>query len=150
MAQYAIIDSGIVTNVIDAPEGWPTGINITTLNPKPGIGWGFNGSVFTPPTVDPVPQPATTTPYMSHFGFLIRLTPQARLAIRDRTDKASASYDATLDDAMFLFNSAERIDVTLALTQQLVGYMAQTGLIDTGDMPTLLAPIDINSPHAKP
>ncbi len=87
---------------------------------------------------------------MSHFGFLLRLTPQQRLAIRDRTDKANPAYDATLDDAMFLFNAADQIDVELEMTQQLVGYMATIGLVTPEQMSTILAPISISSPHAKP
>lgn len=152
MARFALIDRfGVVANIIEAPEGWPDGVNITTLVPQPGIGWTFANGVFTAPLPDPAPEPQpTTTPYMSHFGFLLRFTPAQRLNIRDRTDKASPNYDATLDDAMFLFNSAERIDVSLALTQQLVGYMAATGLITEAEIPSRLAPIDINSPHAKP
>ena len=146
----AIIEGGIVANVILADE-WPGAVDVTDLDPRPGPGWTYDGTAFTPPAiVAPAPQPVATTPRMSHFGFLSRLTPQARLAIRDRTDKASANYDPILDDAMFLFNSAEQIDVSLALTQQLVGYMAQTGLIAAGDVPGLLAEIEVTSPHAKP
>jgi len=143
----AIIEGGIVANVILADE-WPGAVDVTDLDPRPGPGWTYDGEAFAPPApVDPV---IATTPRMTHFGFLSRLTPQARLAIRDRTDKTSANYDPILDDAMFLFNSAEQIDVSLALTQQLVGYMAQTGLIAAGDVPGLLAEIEVTSPHAKP
>ena len=92
------------------------------------------------------PQVATpaTTPYMTHFGFLARLSPQERTAIRRAT-----ANDPILDDAMFLFNSAERIDVTLAETQQLVGYLALQGHIKPERVPALLAPIPLDSPHAK-
>ena len=146
----AIIEGGIVANVIIA-DAWPGGIDVTDLTPRPGPGWTYDGTAFTPPAiVAPAPQPVATTPRMSHFGFLSRLTPQTRLAIRDRTDKASAQYDPILDDAMFLFNSAEQIDVSLPLTQQLVGYMMQTGLIAPADMATALAEIESTSPHAKP
>ncbi len=97
----------------------------------------------------PSPQPSAFTNYMSHFGFLSRLTPQQRLAIRDRTSSISPNYDPVLDDAMFLFNSAETIDVGLITTQQLAGYLAQTGLISAEDLPRLLAPIESTSPHAR-
>jgi len=95
-----------------------------------------------------LPLPAFTN-YMSHFGFLSRLSPQQRLAIRVRTNSTSPSYDPVLDDAMFLFDNAETIDVNLTTTQQLVGYLAQTGLISTSDIPVLLAPIESTSPHAR-
>ena len=154
MAELAIVENSKVVNVIVAPEDWPEGVNITALDPKPAIGWGYeNGAFVAPPLVtppEPEPPAPTTTPYMSHFGFLLRFSPAQRLAIRDRCDKASPNYDPTLDDAMFLFNSAERIDVTLPLTQQLVGYMAMTGLITEAEIPSRLAPIESTSPHAKP
>lgn len=52
-----------------------------------------------------------TTPRMTHFGFLSRLTPQERTAVRTAT-----ASDPILDDAMFLFNQARDIDVTLPTT----------------------------------
>lgn len=144
----AIIEGGIVANIILA-DSWDGGIDVTDLVPQPAPGWTFDGQAFAPPAPQ-APAPAATTPYMSHFGFLLRFSPAQRLAIRDRCDKASPNYDPTLDDAMFLFNSAERIDVTLPLTQQLVGYMAMTGLITEAEIPSRLAPIEVTSPHAKP
>ena len=47
---------------------------------------------------EPAQLPATN-PRMTHFGFLSRLTPQERTAVR-----ASTANDPVLDDAMFLFN----------------------------------------------
>lgn len=44
-------------------------------------------------------EPAPVTPRMTHFGFLSRLTPQERTAVRQAT-----AADPILDDAMFLFN----------------------------------------------
>lgn len=84
-----------------------------------------------------------TTLRMTHFGFLSRLTPQERTAVRTAT-----ASDPILDDAMFLFNQAREIDVSLNTTQQLVGYLAATGLIAPERVPALLAPIAADSPHA--
>jgi hypothetical protein len=145
MPIYAIIENGKVVNVIDAPEGWPVGINVSTLSPVPGIGWSYESGQFIQPEAEAGPSVPTTTPYMSHFGFLSRLTQPERSAIRNAT-----ATDPVLDDAMFLFDSAERIDVTLVETQQLVGYLALVGLISSDRIPQLLAPIDLSSPHAKP
>jgi len=151
VARFAIIESGRVANVIEAPSDWPEGIRVDGMSPEPSIGWAYDGTVFTAPPAAPPPTPVVqTTPRMSHFGFLSRMTPAARLAIRQRTERGSPDYDPILDDAMFLFHNAEQIDVSLELTQQLVGYMAQIGLVTSADVPALLAPIDINSPHAKP
>lgn len=146
MKRFALIESGIVTNVIVA-DAWPGGIDVTNLTPRPSPGWTYDGVTFVaPPVVTP---PVATTSYMSHFGFLSRFTPQQRLAIRERTNAASPNYDPALDDAMFLFNQAETINVDLQTTKQLVGYLAQTGLIDAADVPRLLAPIESSSPHAR-
>ena len=120
--------------------------DLTDLTPRPGPGWAYNGTTFSPPAPPAqAPSAPTTTPFMSHFGFLSRLSPTERTAIRTAT-----KTDPILDDAMFLFDSAERIDVTLPLTQQLVGYMAMTGLITEAEIPSRLAPIETTSPHAKP
>ena len=141
----AIIENGVVANVIVA-DAWPSGIDITNFTPRPGPGWTYDGTTFSPPAPPaPAPSAPTTTPFMSHFGFLSRLTPQERTAVRSAT-----ATDPVLDDAMFLFNSAERIDVTLPTTQQLVGYLAQQGHITQSRVPELLSPISITSPHAKP
>lgn len=142
----AIIENNLVTNVIVA-DSWPDGIDVTDITPRPGPGWLYDGQSFSPPA--PVEPVVNTVPTMSQFGFLSRLTTQQRLDIRDRTDKTSVNYDPVLDDAMFLFNTAEQIDVSLPLTQQLVGYLAQVELVANSDIPMLLAEININSPHAK-
>lgn len=136
----AIIENGVVANVILA-DSWPSGIDITDITPRPGPGWLYDGQVFTAP--EPVEPVVQTTPYMTHIGFLLRMTPQERTAVR-----AATASDPILDDAMFLFNSAQRIDVTLPETQMLVGYLAQSGLIAPERVPELLAPIPIDSPHA--
>jgi hypothetical protein len=144
---FAIVENSAVVNVILA-DSWLGGIDVTGLALRPSIGWTYDGAVFSAPVLppsDPQPLAQTTTPYMSHFGFLSRLTQQERTAIR-----AATAADPVLDDAMFLFNSAERIDVTLPQTQMLVGYLAQQGHIAAARVPALLAPIDLASPHAKP
>ena len=56
-------------------------------------------------------EPSPVTPRMTHFGFLSRLTPQERTAVRQAT-----AADPMLDDAMVLFNQAREIDVTLPNT----------------------------------
>lgn len=138
---FATIKNGIVDNVILA-DSWPGGVDVTDIYPRPGPDWIYDGEAFSPPPPAP-PPPPPTTPYMTHFGFLSRMTPQERTAVR-----AATASDPILDDAMFLFNSAQRIDVTLPETQMLVGYLAQSGLIAPERVPELLAPIPIDSPHA--
>ena len=77
VAEFAIIQNGVVRNVIVADEGWPEGINITTLDPKPAIGWSFVDGAFVAPPVEAAPEPTpapTHTPIMTHLSFLERMT----------------------------------------------------------------------------
>jgi hypothetical protein len=140
---FALIDGGVVTNVILAPADYPSGIDITDIEPRPSIGWLYDGTAFTSGTAV---APATpTSPRMTHLYFLQRFTMQERAAVR-----LAATSDPVLDDAMFLFNSARDIDVSLLMTQQLVGYMAATGLIAPERVPELLAeaPVTENGVYA--
>lgn len=75
---FAIIEGGIVANVILADE-WD-GVDVTDLDPRPSPGWAYDGQSFAPPA--PVEPVIATTPRMTHFGFLSRLTPQERTAVR--------------------------------------------------------------------
>lgn len=146
MAEYAIIESGAVVNVIVADEGWPTGINITALDPKPGIGWTFAGGVFAAPPAEPAqaPEPPIThTPRMTHFAFLRRLTLAEHIGIETAT-----ATDVTLRVAKQRFDAARDINVSFAETQQLVGYMAQQGLLAPARVPQLLALIALTEEGA--
>jgi hypothetical protein len=145
MPVFALITNGVVTNLIDAPADWPEGVNVTALAPRPGIGWTFANGVFTAPPVEPGPVLPTTTPYMTQYGWLSRITQPKRTAIRNL-----AKTDEVLDDGLFLFQIAGRVDVSLTETQQLVGYLQMLGVIDAADAVALLAPIAIDSPHANP
>ena len=92
----ALIENGTVVNTIVA-DSWPEGVDITDITPRPGPGWTYDGETFAPPA--PVEPVIATTPRMTHFGFLSRLTPAERTAVRTAT-----AADPVLDDAMFLFN----------------------------------------------
>jgi len=61
--EYAIIDAGgTVDNTVlwDGSSAWPvpsgfTAVRIDTLDPKPGVGWTYNGTTFSPPSPAPPP-----------------------------------------------------------------------------------------------
>ena len=110
-------------------------------------GWVFEAETANPEYLAAI-VPATT-PRISQFGFLSRFSREERSLLRQRTDKNDPAYDPILDDGMFMLDRAERIDVSLPLTQQLVGYMAVSGLIAPERVPALLAEIETSSPHAK-
>ena len=57
---FAIIQNGTVANVIVADQGFinvhcPGAVRIDTLTPVPGIGWTYDGTVFTAPPAPPLP-----------------------------------------------------------------------------------------------
>lgn len=49
---YAIIENGVVVNVIvvDGDCSCPGAVRIDTLDPVPGVGWGYDGATFSMPT----------------------------------------------------------------------------------------------------
>lgn len=71
MPHFALIQNGVVANIIVAAD-WPGGVDITALDPKPGIGWTFANGTFTPPV--PTPPVVAVTPLMTHLAFLERMT----------------------------------------------------------------------------
>lgn len=60
---YALIKSGIVENTIIADEGfiamiaseWDHCVRVDEMDPQPGIGWSYDGSVFTAPVIPEEP-----------------------------------------------------------------------------------------------
>ena len=88
---YALIDDGLVVNVITVEDTWPEGVDITGLDPQPGIGWGYDGDAFTPPPPElPEPQPPVDNspdgngPFLSNYAFDMRFTLPERIAIKQR------------------------------------------------------------------
>lgn len=63
MARFAIIQNSTVANIVQAApafaasQGWVAAANDV------GIGWTYNGSVFTAPAAQPVPVPFSVTRY---------------------------------------------------------------------------------------
>lgn len=131
---FALIEDGVVASVILA-DTWPDGVDVTDIVPRPAPGWLYDGQAFTrPEPVAPVPQ---TTPRMTHYAFLRRLSLAEHVAI-----ESAMSGDVTLRVAQQRFNAAQNVNVGIPETQQFVGYLAQQGLIAPGRVADLLAPID--------
>jgi hypothetical protein len=63
MMNYALINNNLVENVADADQAWAQSVapdwqyvvDLTGMNPEPGINWTFDGSTFTAPVVPPAP-----------------------------------------------------------------------------------------------
>lgn len=87
----------------------------------------------------------TTTPRMTQYGFLSRLTLEEHVGIED-----AMSGSTLLRVAKQRFDAAQNVDVSLVETQQFVGLLAQMKLLAPERVPELLAPISADSPHALP
>ena len=61
--QYALINNNLVENVAEGDQAWADSVvsdwqavvNITSINPQPGIGWSYTNGVFTAPVNPPAP-----------------------------------------------------------------------------------------------
>ena len=56
--RYAIIEGGIVTNIIKLkafqnPDPWGNAVDITDLDENPGINWFYDGDSFSKPPMPP-------------------------------------------------------------------------------------------------
>lgn len=65
--QYALINNNLVENVAEADQAWADSVasdwqavvNVTSMNPRPGIGWSYTNGIFTAPVIPPIPVPDT-------------------------------------------------------------------------------------------
>lgn len=137
MAQLGILSAAgdvFVNVIVGDPLRYPDAVDLTGVEPCPGKGWGWDGAVATPPP----PAPAAVSSRMTQLYFLRRATAAERTAIR-----GARATDPKLDDAMYLFEQARDVDVSLPLTQQLVGYLALQGYIAADRVADLLAPAPV-------
>jgi hypothetical protein len=73
---FALIKNNVVENVAEADQAWADSvapdwqavINITSMNPQPGVGWSYSNGVFTAP-VYPEPPPAPDTWVITRNAF---------------------------------------------------------------------------------
>jgi hypothetical protein len=138
-------DGTAVANLIigDAAQ-WPDAIDVTDIDPRPGPGWAYDGVAFAAPPPAPADAPVLS-PRMTRLYLLNRYTAAERAAIR-----AARATDPVLDDAMYLFEQAQNVDVSLPLTQQLVGYLAQQGHIAAERVAEILAPAPLGEDGVLP
>ena len=108
MTRFAVVDSeNKVANVVigDAPlniEGqW---IDLTGVNPEPGIGWSYEGGVFAPPP--PPPAPPALPPIITKIAMLTRLTDAEYVGIL-----AAAKTDIEVEGWLGRFNAASTINL---------------------------------------
>lgn len=66
--QYALIKNNLVENVAEGDQAWADAVapdwqavvDITSMDPQPGIDWSYTNGQFTPPPAPPAPEPVLT------------------------------------------------------------------------------------------
>ena len=142
MSEIAIIMSGIVEHVIVsdmdfalqefAAEGVDI-IDVSALEPQPGIGWAYASGVFTAP-IQPPPEPIAPVGYgriITRLAFLSRFTDAEAVAI-DLASIGATVQAATLRRANAKISSAEEIQLDNAETRAGVQSLETAGLIAAG------------------
>jgi hypothetical protein len=131
---YAVLNDDLVVieirSIADSPIVPGESAMDISNSPEVQVGWKFD------PETNKFSSPAPAmSSMMTHLYFLSRMTREERIAIR-----TAAQTDPILNDAMMLFERAREVNVSLSMTQQLVGYLAMIGLLQPERVPVLLAP----------
>jgi len=143
MKQFALIENGVVVNVIDVgPDSWDEGIEITDLHPRPGIGWRHDDHAgFTAPAVpesDPAPGPVPPNRIITNYAFDMRFSLDERVAIEMAgLDDPAASMDARAQAAALRVSQerakkAQFTDLDNPIVRASVEQMEAGGLLAPG------------------
>lgn len=146
MSEYAVISNSIVTDVLVADQSfidsyYPGSPQIDGLDPQPGIGWGYDGTNFTPPAAGtpPAPQPPTVFDTQS---FRARYTLQELINTDNYAQwpgiaQADAQQMLTIKQS---FATATSIDITAQNVIDSVNFEASLGMITTARAAEILDP----------
>lgn len=141
---FAILNSeNIVINVIEATS-WSNGIDITSLNPRPGINWVYDpvNRIFAAPVAAEIPDniypEITETSLMTQLAFLNKFTFEELSAI-----ESAPSDLILLKVAKLKFHAAREIDVSRLDTQQYVMVLVHLGILSEIRAAEILSPISI-------
>lgn len=151
---YALIEHGQVVNIIVAND-WHEGVEITNLDPQPGIGWEYDGASFTPPEIEEtVQEPQSLGSMVTRLAFLNRFTQAERVALEiaalDVPDAAMESriLAASIRVMMQSVYAANFIDLGRADTRAGVERLGTSGLISIERAAEILdTPVE---PHEVP
>ena len=128
----AIIENGIGANVVVADAG-PGGVRVEHLDPRPGIGWAYDGENFTAPAEEE-PEPVVSRVELTKLEFLRRFTAEERITARK-------SGDPVIEDAEILVNLADHINLTDEDTINYVHYLAHVNILEPFRVEEILKPI---------
>lgn len=107
--RFAIIVADTVDNIAisDDPldSNW---IDLTGINPQPGIGWGYKDGAFAPPPAPPAPPPPPPEPrIITKVAMLTRRLTQAEfvgILVAAKTDPAIEAWK-------YVFDAASQVDL---------------------------------------
>lgn len=123
MARIAIIENGVVVNVIVADSG-SNGVDVTDLNVNPG--WLYDGVDFTPPPLPVTPPPPPAPLYSSYTvaTFIEALTRDEALNFL-----ATMKTDPLLEMWYELAKARNGVDFNDEATRTNAAYLVQAGIL---------------------
>jgi hypothetical protein len=107
--RFAIIVAYTVENIAIADEPLDTNwIDLTSVDPQPGIGWGYKDGAFTPPPAPPAPPPPPPAPrVITKVSMLTRRLTQAEFV----GILTAAKTDVAIEAWKYVFDAASTIDL---------------------------------------
>jgi hypothetical protein len=146
---HAVVENGFVVNVVVADQAfmdkwYPGSVDITGMDPMPGIGWAYDGTTFKPPEPElpPIPIPKPPIVVFSTQGFRARYTLDELIAV-DNCD-SNASIKPNDKKRMNTINTSVIANDTINITHQnvidAVNFEAQIGLITQARADQILDP----------
>lgn len=139
MAEIALIRAGVVEAVIVADIafaqtlGAEDAVDVSALQPRPGVGWGYSSGAFVEPPAPPVvPQaPVDYGRIVTRLAFLNRFTDAEAVGI-DLASVGVTAAAAGLRRAQNKINAAEEIQLDNPETRAGVMVLETAGLLAVG------------------
>lgn len=125
---HAVVSGGMVVNMLMA-DSWPGAIDVHDLDPRPAIGWSYDGTVFTPPA-------QAMQNEIVRYGLIARMTPVefhawVRAAERARSTDAPVAADRNALFAWERWNAMPMsVDLTSSDIQGLKGVWMALGMTE--------------------
>lgn len=133
MKNYAIIENGIVTNIVVADENWdPTGMQVVAETTGCVIGATYVNGVFTPPAQPELPTPAPQTVF-STLNYFTRFT--------DAEYAAARGGPMAIQRGLDMLIAAQYVDVTDPRVAEYLSALVTAGIINDARKTELLEPL---------
>ncbi len=123
--RFAILNAAsIVENVALAEDPLdPAWVDLTDIDPQPGIGWSYKEGAFTPPPAPPAPPPETRI--ITKVSMLTRRLTQAEFV----GILTAAKTDVAIEAWKYVFDAASTIDLDGQNTRDGMALLVAKGLL---------------------